>query len=204
MAILFFDTETTGLPDYRADIAAAHQPHIVQLAALLTEDDGTERACFNVIVQVPDSVVVPVGAANVHGITTEVSRRFEIPIRVALNLFGHLAHRMATTGRLYVAHNAQFDTWLIDCACARHDLPWQFFQGEEVRCTMEDTTHILNLPPTDRMVAAGFNKPKPPKLEEAYRHFFGKDLDGAHDALVDVRACRDVFFAVRALGGGNG
>jgi len=47
--------------------------------------------------------------------------------------------------------------------------------------------------------AAGINKPKPPKLEECIRHFFGEELDGAHDAMVDVVACRRVFFHLRTL-----
>ncbi len=42
--ILFYDTETTGLVDDRAPPEAAHQPHFVQLACLLTENDGQERA----------------------------------------------------------------------------------------------------------------------------------------------------------------
>lgn len=42
--ILFFDTETTGLPDRYTPLNSDRQPHCVQLAALLMEDDGTERA----------------------------------------------------------------------------------------------------------------------------------------------------------------
>lgn len=57
----------------------------------------------------------------------------------------------------------------------------------------------MNLPPTERMRAAGFNKPKPPKLEECIRHFFNEDLDGAHDAMIDVAACRRVYFHLKTL-----
>jgi len=31
-------------------------------------------------------------------------------------------------------------------------------------------------------------------LSEAYRHAFGKDFDGAHDAMSDIRATKDVYF----------
>lgn len=50
-----------------------------------------------------------------------------------------------------------------------------------------------------RMLAAGISKPKAPKLAECVKHFFGEDLAGAHDALVDVRACARVFFRLRDL-----
>ena len=66
-------------------------------------------------------------------------------------------------------------------------------------CTMEAATPIVNLPPTERMVAAGITKPKPPKLEECIRHFFDESLEGAHDALIDVRACSRVFFHLKTL-----
>lgn len=194
MTILFFDTETTGLPDKRSPVSATHQPHVVQLAAILTEDDGTERASISIIVN--PGVAIPEGASKVHGITDEVAAKYGVKPRVALTALRGLA----MTADLVVAHNIEFDTFLVEVATDREGWPPHVILGMVRRfCTMEATTPILKLPPTERMVAAGFNKPKPPKLEEAYRHFFGKDLDGAHDALVDVRACRDVFFAVRAL-----
>ena len=47
------------------------------------------------------------------------------------------------------------------------------------------------------MKAAGFRTPKAPKLTKAYQFFFGKDFDGAHNAMNDVLATRDVFFALK-------
>jgi len=34
MTILFYDTETTGLPDFKAPSDAPHQPRIIQLAVI--------------------------------------------------------------------------------------------------------------------------------------------------------------------------
>jgi len=47
------------------------------------------------------------------------------------------------------------------------------------------------------VLSNGFTKPKTPKLSEAYQFFTGRDLDGAHNAMVDVDGCIAVYWAVR-------
>nr|WP_299241463.1 hypothetical protein [uncultured Halomonas sp.] len=42
--ILFFDTETTGLPDWKVPSDSEHQPHLVQLAAVLADDDARQSS----------------------------------------------------------------------------------------------------------------------------------------------------------------
>jgi DNA polymerase III subunit epsilon len=188
--ILFFDTETTGLPVEHLPIGHEDQPHVVQLAAILTEDDGTERASINLTVH-PDGWTVPDGAARVHGITTELAARTGIRAAVAAVLFGDLMKK----ADLLVAHNIKFDRQLLATLFARTKRadavsPFNIKQ----HCTMEQATPLVNLPPTDRMILAGINKPKSARLEECVKHFFGQTLDGAHDALVDVRACARIYF----------
>lgn len=196
MPTLFFDTETTGLPNYDRPVDHPSQPHIVQLAAILVDDDGIERASLNVIIK-PDGWTIPEGAAAVHGISTELAAAVGIEIRAALGVFLRL-RRIATTA---VAHNIKFDLWLTETAIRRtFGVLIPEWLGERF-CTMEASSPIVDLPATDRMKAAGFDKPKPPKLSEAYQHFFGEDLIGAHDALVDVRACRRIFDHLKTIGG---
>jgi DNA polymerase-3 subunit epsilon len=62
---------------------------------------------------------------------------------------------------------------------------------------MESSRNHVAIPPTDRMAAAGFTQHKSPSLAEAYKHFTGKDLVGAHDALVDVLATIEIYEHVR-------
>ena len=64
---------------------------------------------------------------------------------------------------------------------------------------MTSAAPIVNLPPTDRMRAAGRTGPKSPKLSECVQHFFSEEMIGAHDAMVDVRACARVFFHLKSL-----
>ena len=68
-----------------------------------------------------------------------------------------------------------------------------------VFCTMEAACSVVNLPPTAKMLAAGIHRPKSPKLEECVKHFFNEDLQGAHDAMVDVAACRRVYLHLKSL-----
>lgn len=72
--ILAFDTETTGLPDFRAPSSAPHQPHLVQLAAVLTEGPDAEPAVFSRIVRPDGYTEMPVRAFEAHGIRFEVKK----------------------------------------------------------------------------------------------------------------------------------
>ncbi len=191
--ILFFDTETTGFLDDRLPIDHEAQPYIVQLAAQLCEDGGTPVAGFSFIVA--PGVPIPERAAAVHGITDEKSIQFGVSSEFALSAFTHLYQR----ADLICAHNIKFDKGVMEVAIARHygrTMPLR----KPLFCTMEAASPVVNLPPTERMRAAGFDKPKPPKLEECIRHFFGVELDGAHDAMVDVTACRRIYLHLATLG----
>jgi len=130
----------------------------------------------------------------VHGITDEVAVEFGVNAEFALSAFTHLYQR----ADIVCAHNIKFDKGVIETAIARH-----YKQVMPLRkmlfCTMEAATPICNLPPTERMVSAGFNKPKPPKLEECIKHFFGEDLVDAHDAMADLAACRRVYLHLKSL-----
>lgn len=184
--ILAFDTETTGLPDFKAPSDAPQQPHLVQLAMILMDDDLTERASVSMIIK-PDGWTIPDDVAKIHGITTEIAKRVGVPEELAVKLYVAMQYDPPA---LSLAHNVNFDLRIMRIAMLRHgfDKAWQEARLLKSYCTMETAKPIVNMPPTARMLAAGFNKPKPPKLVECMQHFFGEDLIGAHDALVDVRA----------------
>lgn len=190
--ILFFDTETTGFFQDRLPVDHPEQPHIVQLAAQLCEDDGESVAGFYFIVD--PGVSIPERASDVHGITNEIAAELGVSPEFALQAFTHLYQR----ADLVCAHNIKFDRGVIEAAISRHYRKVMPLR-KPLYCTMEAASPIINLPPTERMIAAGFDKPKPPKLEEAIRYFFNEDLDGAHDAMVDVTACRRVYLHLKSL-----
>ena len=194
--ILFWDTETTGFFDDKLPVDHEAQPYIVQLAAQLCEDDGVPIAGFSLIVDpgISNGIVIPEKAAAVHGITNERAVQLGCSAEFALSAFTHLYQR----ADLLCAHNAKFDKGITEVAIARHygkTMPLR----KPIFCTMEAATPIINLPPTERMIAVGINKPKAPKLEECIRHFFGEELSGAHDAMIDLAACRRVYLHLQSL-----
>lgn len=183
--ILFFDTETTGFFKDRLPFDHSDQPGLVQIAASLYDDN--RQLCAQISLVVDPERHVPEQASSVHGISTAMAQRLGVKERTAAGIFEFMAAR----SDLVVAHNAKFDIGVMNCVAARcgaESQPYKHF------CTMEAAAPIVNLPPTERMIAAGMDKPKPPKLEECIQHFFGEPLDGAHDALVDVNACARIFF----------
>lgn len=177
---LFFDTETTGKALMRAPLDHPAQPHIVQLAALLCDEDGREAACVNLIVR-PNRWSIPTEASDIHGITTEFAEKAGTPIGYVLDIFGGICQ----SANEVIAHNLDFDRFMHSLETTRHEctdfLPTKWF------CTMKATTPICKLP-------GQYGDYKWPKLSEAYRHLFNEELVGAHDALADVRACARIYF----------
>lgn len=191
---IFFDTETSGLPLFNEPSEDPRQPHIVQLAACLVDIETRQTiASMDVIVQ-PRGWTIPDDVAAIHGITTERATDVGIPESVAVGMFIELWRF-----RTRIAHNEAFDARILRIALMRHAidaaLP-DLWKAGAAECTQALSTPILRLPPTPRMIAAGRRHHKSANLGEAYRHFTGNELAGAHNAMVDVQACMTVYFAI--------
>jgi DNA polymerase-3 subunit epsilon len=200
MIALFYDTETTGLPLFSEPSEDPRQPHLVQLAACLVDlETRVTIASMDVTVQ-PRGWVIPDDIAAIHGITTERATEVRIPESVAVSMFIEL-YRF----RKRIAHNESFDARILRIALMRHAidaaLP-DLWKAGAAECTQALSTPILKLPPTEKMLAAGRRHHKSANLGEAYRHFTGSELAGAHNAMVDVQACMTVYFAIKGPAAG--
>lgn len=192
MSLIYtFDTETTGLPQFKLPSDDAGQPHLVDIAALLYAEDGTQVDSFEAIIK-PDGWVIPDEVAAIHGITTEMAHDLGIPESEALDGFMAIHERAG----LRVAHNRQFDDRIMRIALMRYrgTEAADAFKAGEGFCTMNATRDIIKLPPTARM-RGGY---KPPKLSEAYKFFTGDDLVGAHRARADAEGCALIYFALQS------
>lgn len=190
--ILIFDSETSGLYNFNLPHVHPAQPHLVQLGALLMEDDGTPLQSVDLIVR-PEGYTIPSAAAAVHGITTEIAERVGIPLIVVIGAFLHLRSKADTI----VAHNLPFDERIMDTAIARAGKTVTLQAPCKRACTMEMAEPILKIPATAKMITAGYgHKFKKPNLGECIQYFFNEKIVGAHNALSDAQACARVYFAI--------
>lgn len=211
MHIICYDTETTGLVDFKQPSEGPQQPHLVELAASLFDDTtGDYIDGFSVLVK-PDDWVISEEVSKIHGITHEMAMAEGIPEHQAVAKFLALNARAS----LRVAHNEAFDQRILRIAMKRYgngaegwqnltqeqkDVIADDFKAQPAYCTCNASKQICQIPATDKMKKTGFGRTfKSPNLGEAFEHFTGQKLEGAHRAHVDVAACAKVYFALNPI-----
>lgn len=190
--ILFYDTETTGLPLFKERSDDPRQPHIVQCAAALVDSETRAVLASMNLVAKPIGWTIPDEVAAIHGITTERAEAIGVnETTVLLALLGLWAQADVRVG-----HNESFDARIVRIAIKRllgdDELADRWKDGA-AECTERMATTIMKMAPTARMNGGN----KMPKLAEAVEFFLGRELVGAHSAEADCVACMDVYFAIR-------
>lgn len=175
--ILFFDTETTGLPpkDAQWDIDYEQFPRICQLSWVFNgrEEDHIVR---------PDGWDIPQEAIDVHGITMERALAEGKPFESIIGKFiEDCAH-----AKLMCGHNIYFDTSIIKSELKRYGL-YEMLGAEDA---LHKGKRIDTMRPSMKFVDARFSngRLKFPRLEELYARCFPGETFQAHDAIEDVRA----------------
>lgn len=212
--IAFYDTETSGLPDFKVPSEMPHQPHIVDIAVVLY-DDATDQVIdtFEAMV-IPGDWTIPDDVAAIHGITTEIAKEQGTHCE-ADALYGALSLLDAADSR--AGHNESFDQRIMRIAMMRYgtgdDEGWFSLSSDEKRaicdgfkgrasiCTMKLATPIMKIPATPAMVRTGKGKwHKNPNLGEAYQHFVGKPFEGAHRAMADTMGALEIYRVMKRDG----
>ena len=197
MKALFYDTETTGLPLFNEPSEDPRQPHIVQLAALLVDVDTRKVLSSLDFTILHDGWESEPKALEAHGITAEFANAVGVPEWLALHSFLELW----TRADVRIGHNESFDARIVRIGMLRHaeeiDGELYNWKGGRAECTQQLATPILKLPPTENMRRAGRTHYKSANLREAYKHFYGSELQDAHSAIADARACQYVWFAIK-------
>lgn len=178
MKKLIFDTETTGLA--RFDLASNHhlQPRAVSLAFLFI-DKETKPIEFHSLIK-PIGFTIPFQVSQIHGITQEKASQEGCDSEGVFKAFQLLVDQ----ADIIIGHNVKFDIVVAE----REGIN---FHGKSTYCTMLNSTNILKIKKKH-----GY---KWPKLAECVKYFFNEDLEGAHDALNDVRACARVYEKLQEL-----
>lgn len=181
MKILFYDTETTGLPN-KKEKDLSKQPHMVQFAWIIWElndkGDWNKESEINILVRPP--IPIPYQSSEVHHI-------YDIDVLDKPYIVDEIK-RIADIINwvdLVVWHNIAFDNFIIQTEIQRAKLLWIMvdFQPKNIFCTMEWTKDWCKLKNKQ-----SDTKYKRPKLSELYRKLFWQYFIWAHDAMIDVKA----------------
>ena len=161
MKLLFFDTETTGLPKNRdpAHKGPGNWPHMVSISWIL-QDGNTVRESKSFIIK--PEWEIPAESTAIHGITQERAMRDGVPLKNVLAMFTSIEHDYI------IGHNLDFDLNVIVNACL-WDAVISMPRFMRQFCTMRMSTELLRIPYGNGRI--GY---KPPKLAELYEHVLNK------------------------------
>lgn len=179
MVRIYVDTETTGLNPETCSI--------FQLSGIIVHDGETEEFDFRMKPFRGD--VVPPEVTAITGVTQEEVETYpdqEVVFQQWIDLLNKYIDIKDYAGRAYfIGYNSDFDRRFIR---AWHEfnnnkqMGWYFF-----------------FPDIDVMRIAAFyligrvgTLPNF-KLGTVYKYFFGKDFEGAHDSMNDIRATKEIL-----------
>ena len=176
MALLFLDTETTGLPpknsDWRVDFNDF--PYVVSIGWKLVEKSGASSALHRVVHS--KTVTIPKEASAIHGITTADLRKSPYDFQhVMKELMADLVKCEKVIG-----FNTYFDTSIIKANALR--LIGNVY-GEEVDKALGKEKRVDVM----KLAAAKLFSNKWPTLSRLYTKLFEEEFE-AHNALEDVLA----------------
>jgi DNA polymerase-3 subunit alpha len=161
MKLLFFDTETTGLPKNRdkAYKGPGNWPHIVSISWII-QDDGK-------IIQKKSFIIkpeweIPSDSIKIHGITKERALKDGVDLNYVMDLFCNISYDYI------IGHNIEFDINVVINACL-WDLKKEMPKIGKQFCSMRNSVQIMKMP-----LGNGRHGWKSPKLNELYEFVTGK------------------------------
>jgi DNA polymerase-3 subunit epsilon len=189
--ILFFDTETTGLPQfYNAPITQVNNwPRLVQLAFIEFYENGALAAKHNYIIK-PEGFSIPREATLIHRITNEQAQTEGHNLTHVLDIFANAI----TESSILIAHNFDFDRNIVGAEFVRKEFDTKPILTKRSFCTMKnkDVVSFCRI--------AGKNGYKWPKLEELHYKLFNQKISDAHDASIDITATAKCFWELLRRG----
>ena len=179
---LVVDTETTGIPaNFNSPITDLDNwPRIVQMAWMAIDVDGNLISEKQYIVR-PKGFEIPESATAIHNISHDFALQNGQEIEYVLRDFISEIQSV----EYIIGHNLEFDIKVIESELFREGVCDPFLDKTKV-CTMKESTDFCAIP--------GNKGYKWPSLNELHLKIFSEEIEGAHSALVDVRATANCFW----------
>ena len=189
--ILFFDTETTGLPQYyNAPITEVNNwPRLVQLAFIEYFEDGSLASKHNYIIK-PEGFSIPRDATLIHRISNQQAQTEGHDLTQVLDIFADSINESA----ILIDHNFDFDKCIVGAEFVRKDFDTKPLLSKRSFCTMKNKS-VVNF---CRIQSRSGHKW--PKLDELYYKLFNEKITDAHNASIDIEATAKCFWALLRLG----
>lgn len=185
---LFVDTETSGMPDFKAPPSDLRQPWIVQIAAVLSDSERIYQS-VNLVVKANGRIIEP-GAQAVHGYSQQMTDLFGVDEKTVSSVLCALF----ASADLAVCHNVNFDCLVMQSLFHRQNSRYGLTLLDAIPsvCTMKASTNLLKIP--------GRFGYKWPSLKELHEYLFQEGFEGAHDAMADITATRRCYYELLKRG----
>ncbi|MGB0931330.1 MAG: 3'-5' exonuclease, partial [Chitinophagales bacterium] len=161
-------------------------PRLVQLAWAMYDLEGKCIAQNDQIIK-PQGFRIPIGAARVHGISTEKAMAEGEDLMAVLTDF----EQKVNLSTYLVAHNMSFDEKIMGSEFLRNGFRNSIATKDTI-CTMKASTDFCKIP--------GNYGYKWPKLEELYYQLFSESFEDAHNAAADIAATSRCFWELKRIG----
>jgi DNA polymerase III epsilon subunit-like protein len=203
MNIIVFDVETTGLPlDWgKPSTDVDNWPRVISFAWELFDETGETISQHHHLIE-PDGWQIPdkdyfmakgesepeaIKKAKFwidNGFSQAESYVDGEPMINVLRMF----IKDYNQADLLLAHNISFDKSVVSAELIRYKIG---VKGNiPAFCTKLEGEEICKLP------SQYPGKYKWPKLQELYKHLFGKEFEGDHDAGCDIQATKECYFEI--------
>ena len=183
MKYLFFDTETTGLPEKGKNWETDYKnfPYIVQIAWQMYQDNDLIEE-FNRIIK-PNGWEISDEVSEIHNITQAIAEKEGDKEKFVLDIF---INSVLKSDKI-IGHNIYFDTSIIKASLLR--------LGEDKDLIVE-ALHKEKREDTSRLALQKFKGQEGNKLltlSDLHKKLFNEDFD-AHNAINDVKAVAKCYF----------
>jgi DNA polymerase III epsilon subunit-like protein len=180
---LFFDTETTGLPDDFNSLSSYSNVRLVQVAYIVYNNYGGKIYERNYIIK-PEGFEIPENSTKIHKISNSLALIAGKSLNKVLIDLNDKINRCS----FIVGHNLNFDYNVLLSELNRANITTKIHSRIKI-CTMKSTTDYCAI-----TTSKGY---KWPSLAELYKKIFHEDMKEAHNAGKDIEATAKCFWYLK-------